>query len=144
VSVERSRSDDLELDVPGEIRVVLGQRDWGVPDWDDAIEKFDHLDCMAPLAIEKVETIANLSYGDGVFLGVVLEDQLFKVEKGTFVRYFLSDLDHGFPSILSSQLGAAGALAVLNQEFDLEGLFENCVGQCLKRYAHMCVCAYES
>lgn len=74
----------------------------GAPNRDDTSEELDHLDSMIPMAVVKVETIANLPYRDSVFLGVVFEDKLFEVEKSTFVGYFLSNLNHGFPSILGS------------------------------------------
>ena len=48
---------------------------------------------------------------------------MFEVEESTLVRDFLSDLDDSFPCVFSSQFCAVGALAVLDEIFDFEGLF---------------------
>ncbi len=53
----------------------------------------------------------------------MFENQLFEVEESSLVRDFLSDLDNSFPGVFGGEFCAVGALAVLDEIFDLEGLF---------------------
>jgi hypothetical protein len=80
---------------------------------------------VAALAIEKVEPVARLLDGDGVLLDAVLEDELLEEEEGPLVRDLLSDLDDRFPRVLGGEAGTVRALGVLDQELDLEYLFED-------------------
>jgi hypothetical protein len=94
-------------------------------DGDDRGEELGHLDRVAALAIEKVEPVARLLDGDGVLLDAVLEDELLEEEEGPLVRDLLSDLDDRFPRVLGGEAGTVQALGVLDQELDLEYLFED-------------------
>lgn len=80
---------------------------------------------MTPLAIEEVQAISNLLHRDHVFLGSVLQNELFKEQKSPFMRDLLSDLDQGFPGVLCCQFCAVWTLAVLNEILDLENLLED-------------------
>ena len=103
-----------------------------VPDGHDSGQELDHLLGMASRAVEEVETIAHLLDGDGVFLCVVLEDELLEVEEGALVRDFLADLHKSFPGILRRKPCAIWTLAVLDKVLDLERLFEDRVREYLR------------
>ena len=84
---------------------------------------------MATLGVEEIQTVLDLLHRNGVFLRAVLEDKLLKKKEGALVRDLLPHLDHRRPRVLRGELGALGALPVLDEELDLEGLFEDGVGE---------------
>lgn len=55
----------------------------------------------------------------------MLQDQLFKIQEGPFVRHLLAHLDEGLPGVFGCKAGTIGALAVLDKVFYLERLFED-------------------
>jgi len=59
----------------------------------------------------------------------VFQNKLFEVQESPFMRHFLSDLNEGFPGVFGCEFGAIGALTVLNEILDLEGLFKNGICQ---------------
>ena len=84
---------------------------------------------MASLTVKEVKTISDFFYRDGILLSVVFEDKLFQVQECPFMRNFLSDLNHGFPGVFSSQFCAIRTLTVLNEILDLKNLFQDRVRQ---------------
>ena len=55
----------------------------------------------------------------------MFEDKLLKKQEGTLMRDLLSDLNEGFPGVLSGKPCAVRTLCVLDEELDLEDLFED-------------------
>jgi hypothetical protein len=77
------------------------------------------------LAVEEVQAVLHFLYRDGVFVSSVLEDELFEEQEGALVLDFLSDLDKGSPSVFSGKSCTVRTLHILDEEFDLEYLFED-------------------
>jgi hypothetical protein len=80
---------------------------------------------VALLTVEEVQAIPHFLNGDGVLLNSVFEDKLLEEQESAFMLDFLSDLDEGFPSIFGSHSCAVWTLCVLDEELDLEDLFED-------------------
>jgi hypothetical protein len=72
--------------------------------------------------VEKIKTVFHFLDRDGVLLGIMLENELLKVEESPFMGDFLSNLYKGLPSVFGSESCAIGTLPMLNKVFDLEGL----------------------
>lgn len=70
------------------------------PNGSDTSQEIRHFDRMLLRREEEIESIFNFCYRDTVPIGVVLENELFEVQEGTFVVDFLSDLDHRSPGVL--------------------------------------------
>jgi len=80
---------------------------------------------VALLTVEEVQAIPNLLHGDGIFLSSMFEDKLLEKQEGTLMRDLLSDLNKGFPGVLGSEPCAVWTLRVLDEELDLEDLFQD-------------------
>ena len=59
---------------------------------------------------------------------VMFQDELFEVEKSTFVRDFLTNLDDCFPGVFGVRFCTVGTLLVCYYEFTFESLLED--GRC--------------
>jgi len=55
----------------------------------------------------------------------MFEDKLLKKQKGALMRDLLSDLNESFPGVFGGKSCAVRALCVLDEELDLEDLFED-------------------
>lgn len=99
------------------------------PDRCDATEEIQHFERMAARAVEEIQSIPDFFYGDRILLSAVLQNQLLQVQKGPLMGNFLADLDECLPGIFRCELGAIGALTVLDEVLDLEGLFQDRVRQ---------------
>jgi len=55
----------------------------------------------------------------------MFEDKLLEKQEGALMRDFLSDLNKSFPGVFGSKSCAVRTLCVLDEEFDLENLFED-------------------
>ena len=55
----------------------------------------------------------------------MFQDELFEVEKSSFVRDFLAHLYDGSPSVCGKTLCAIWALVICDDIFDLESLLED-------------------
>jgi hypothetical protein len=75
--------------------------------------------------VEEVESILDLGYRNGILVGVVLEDELLKVQESTLVVHLLANLDEGAPGVLGGETCALGALRSLNHVLDLKDLLED-------------------
>ena len=82
---------------------------------------------MGARAIKEIEAVFDFFDRYRIFLSAVLQNQLFKVQKGPFVRDLLADLYESGPGVFGGELGAIGALTMLYQVFNLECLFQHCV-----------------
>ena len=130
VSAESSCSDAFDLQHgSGQICCAACGRTCGLPYGDYACEELDHLLCVTTLAIEEIETVADLLYGDSVLLGAMFENELLEEEKGSLVGNFLSDLDESFPGVLCCELCTVGALTMLDEVLNLEDLFKDGRGE---------------
>lgn len=69
-------------------------------DGGDGGEEVDELLGVVSLAEEEVDARVDFFDVDGVFVGAVLEDELFEIEEGAFVWDFLADLDVGSPGVV--------------------------------------------
>ena len=56
----------------------------------------------------------------------MFEDELFEVEKCSFVGYFLADLHNRAPGICGEGFGAIGTLVVCDNIFHDECLLDDC------------------
>jgi hypothetical protein len=70
------------------------------PDGCNTAQKLNHFESMPSRTIEKIETIFHFLDRDGVFLCVMLDNELLKVEESPFVSNFLSNLYKRLPSVL--------------------------------------------
>lgn len=86
---------------------------------------------MAPLTIKEIQSIPHLLDPHRIFLRAMLQDELFEKQKRAFVRDLLTDLNERLPCVLCSELGAVGALGMLDKVFDLEHLLEDGGGEYL-------------
>jgi len=73
----------------------------------------------------EIETVFDFAYIACFFVRVVFEDELFEVEKRSFVRDFLSNLDDGFPCMSGIGFCAVGTLLVGDNEFAFKCLLED-------------------
>ena len=55
----------------------------------------------------------------------MFEDKLFKEQEGTLMWDLLPDLNESFPGVLGSESCTVWTLCVLDEELDLEDLFED-------------------
>ena len=62
----------------------------------------------------------------------MFEDKLLKEQEGALMRDLLSDLNESSPGILGSESCTVWTLCVLDEELDLEDLFEDRGSQNLK------------
>ena len=93
--------------------------------WGDRGEEVDELVSVVTLCIEEVESVFGFADVDCVFVGGVLEDELFEVEEGSFVGNFLADLDDSAPGIGSEGLGAVRTLVVVHHVFHFKRLLQD-------------------
>jgi len=77
------------------------------------------------LTVEEVQAISDFLHGDGIFLSSMFEDELLEEQEGTLMGDLLSDLNKSFPGVLGSKSCAVWTLCVLDEELDLEDLFED-------------------
>ena len=84
---------------------------------------------MAPTRIKEIQAILHLLHRDCVLLSAVLEDELLEEKERPFVRDLLADLNHRLPGVFRGKLRAVRTLPVLDEELDLEHLFENRRGE---------------
>jgi len=80
---------------------------------------------MTFVGIVEVQPVFYLLDRDGIFMGIVLEDQLFQKQERSLVRNLLPYLKHSLPCVLCRKFGAVGALSVLNEILHLEHLFND-------------------
>lgn len=80
---------------------------------------------MTLLTVEEVQAISDFLHGDGIFLSSMFENELLEEQEGTLMRDLLSDLNKSFPGVLGSEPCAVWTLCVLDEELDLEDLFED-------------------
>ena len=76
------------------------------------------------LLVLEIETVMDLSNGDGFFVGVVSHDHLFQIEESTLMVDALSELDLRLPSMGRVGLLTVRALQVRNDELNLESLLK--------------------
>ena len=81
---------------------------------------------MISLREEEVYAVRYFFDVDCLFVCALLKDELFEVEKGSLVWYFLPYLDNGSPGVVCVRFGAVGTLSVLLYKFDVECLLEYC------------------
>lgn len=79
---------------------------------------------MLASGIEEVETVLGLFDRNRVLICIVLEDDLFQIQEGTLVVYFLTYLHQRSPHVLGSQTTTGGTLGVLDHIFYLENLLQ--------------------
>jgi len=77
------------------------------------------------LAVEEVQAVPDFLHGDGIFLSSMFEDKLLEEQEGTLMRDLLSNLNKSFPGVLRSKSCTVWALCVLDEELNLEDLFED-------------------
>lgn len=105
-------------------------------DGGNGTEEIDHLQSVLLRRVEEVESILDLLNTDGIFVGVVLEDELLEVQESTLVVDLLSDLDECSPGVLGGETGALGALGSLDDVLDLEDLLQDGRREDLHRESH--------
>ena len=72
----------------------------------------------------KVDTVGHFLDVDRLFMRALLENELFEVQEGSLMWYFLPHLHYCAPGIVCIALGAVGTLSVLLHEFDFERLLK--------------------
>jgi len=77
------------------------------------------------LTVEEVQAVPDFLHGDSIFLSSMFEDKLLEEQEGTLMRDLLSNLNKSFPGVLRSKSCAVWTLCVLDEELNLEDLFED-------------------
>ena len=88
-------------------------------------EEVDEFFGVVPGGVEEVEAVGRFADVDRVAVGGMFEDELFEVEKGSFVGDLLADLNDGAPGICGEGFGAVGTLVVCNDIFYHECLLDD-------------------
>ena len=91
----------------------------------DILEEVDKALGVIPLGEVEVYTVVHLLDVDRILVGAMLKDKLLEVEEGSLVRDFLADLDDSAPGIVCVGLCTIGALVVVLDVLDLEGLLHD-------------------
>lgn len=60
-------------------------------------QELDHFDGMTSMAVVEIEPVSELLDVCRILVCIVFENQLLEPDEGSFVRHFLTDLDHCFP-----------------------------------------------
>lgn len=128
MSIEMSCSEVLALeDVATSVNMSRSQNWewWDSLDGGNGTEEIDHLQSMLLRRVEEIESVLDLLDTDGILVGIVLENELLKVQESTLVVDLLSDLDECSPGVLGGETSALGALSSLNDVLDLEDLLQD-------------------
>lgn len=64
------------------------------------LQKLNKFPSVVLATVEEVNTFVDLLYIDALFVGFVLQQQLFEVKEGLLVRRLLAHLYHGLPEVL--------------------------------------------
>ena len=71
---------------------------------------------------EEIHTIGNLLNFDSLWLDILLQHKLLKVQESFFILYFLPDLNLGFPSMGGEKFLTVITLGIDFIELNFEGL----------------------
>lgn len=95
----------------------------------DRTQELEHLDGMRALTIVEINTVLDLTNVGGIFVCVMLEDQLLQVQEGTLMLHFLTHLYNRLPGVLGSHTRTLVTLLVGHHILNFEYLLQDRIGK---------------